>query len=99
MSSSHVLLLCLVIAVASLSLHACNARHLVTKSPRAHERNSLPESPPESMKMMRGRELMLGSHQTEADVRETNDAEEEEEAVVMDYAQPHRKPPIHNEKP
>jgi len=29
----------------------------------------------------------------------TNASDTEEDIVEMDYAQPHRKPPIHNEKP
>lgn len=43
---------------------------------------------------------MLGSapHDTEeAPEFKKNDAVDD--IVVMDYAQPHRKPPIHNEKP
>ena len=32
-------------------------------------------------------------------IEEEEEEEEEEDIVEMDYAQPHRKPPIHNEKP
>lgn len=43
---------------------------------------------------------LLGSPQDDTD--EAVDSKENdfvEDTVVMDYAQPHRKPPIHNEKP
>jgi hypothetical protein len=52
--------------------------------------------------MKRNVRSLLGSAQHNAeetvddDVKENDDAEDN--IVVMDYAQPHRKPPIHNEK-
>ncbi|CAK7355839.1 unnamed protein product [Dovyalis caffra] len=44
---------------------------------------------------------MLGStaNDTEEAVQSEESDEISEDVVVMDYAQPHRKPPIHNEKP
>ncbi|CAN1185938.1 hypothetical protein LINPERHAP2_LOCUS37860 [Linum perenne] len=103
-------LLCLVIVV-SVSLHACNARHLMLNR-RVHvddeaEYPSLEAAPEGSMKIRRGREVMMVGQ--EANVKETKDigtsTEEEEDGTststnvgVMDYAQPHRRPPIHNEK-
>lgn len=43
---------------------------------------------------------MLGPDQQHAEeTMTTNPSDAEEDIVEMDYAQPHRKPPIHNEKP
>lgn len=39
-----------------------------------------------------------GRHHVE-ETMVTNTNENAEDIVEMDYAQPHRKPPIHNEKP
>ncbi|KAK2649096.1 hypothetical protein Ddye_016585 [Dipteronia dyeriana] len=54
----------------------------------------------EGLKSSQGRSLLRYSetHNTNeaVDSKENDDVED---IVVMDYAQPHRKPPIHNEKP
>lgn len=39
------------------------------------------------------------SDTTDEEAVESNENEIVEDVVVMDYASPHRKPPIHNEKP
>ncbi|KAM7273279.1 hypothetical protein ACFE04_027943 [Oxalis oulophora] len=46
----------------------------------------------------RGERLLLASNDIEEAVN-SKENDKLEDVVVMDYAQPHRKPPIHNEKP
>ncbi|CAN0908528.1 hypothetical protein LINGRAHAP2_LOCUS25334 [Linum grandiflorum] len=50
-------------------------------------------------KMWRGRALMVGKKESDGSGDdESNETEEDNTSIVMmDYAQPHRKPPIHNE--
>ncbi|KAJ4712768.1 Root meristem growth factor 6 like [Melia azedarach] len=54
---------------------------------------------PEELQSSRARSLLRSSPNDNDEAVDSKENEVLEDTVVMDYAQPHRKPPIHNEKP
>lgn len=46
-----------------------------------------------------GRSMLGPARHHVEEIVVTNDSDNGEDIVEMDYANPHRKPPIHNEKP
>ncbi|KAJ0105106.1 hypothetical protein Patl1_18515 [Pistacia atlantica] len=57
------------------------------------------EAKPERVNKRQGRWMLESSRHDTDEAVNNKENEVVEDVVVMDYAQPHRKPPIHNEKP